>query len=130
MMRPATPVLTLCSMSLLLAGVLSAQDTTRGSGRTPASAAQEVRGFSSAERQTIISYFTSNVYTAEALPPGIVKKLARGKPLPPGIAKRALPPALVAELPARDGFEISIFGDRIVLLEASGLIVDILDGIF
>ena len=66
----------------------------------------------------------------EALPPGIVKKLARGKPLPPGIAKRSLPQDLVVELPERDGFEITIFGDRVVLLEASGLVVDILTGIF
>jgi hypothetical protein len=78
----------------------------------------------------ITAYFTTHTYTAEALPPGIVRKLARGKPLPPGIAKRSLPRDLVATLPTRDGFEITIFGDRIVLLEASGLVVDILQEIF
>ena len=37
---------------------------------------------------------------------------------------------LQAQLPTRVGVEVSIFGDRIVLLEASGLVVDILEGIF
>ena len=33
-------------------------------------------------------------------------------------------------VPARVGFEISIFGNRIVLLGASGEVVDILEGVF
>ena len=48
----------------------------------------------------------------------------------PGIAKRALPAALVADLPRRSGVQITIFGDRIVLLEASGLVVDVLENVF
>jgi hypothetical protein len=50
--------------------------------------------------------------------------------LPPGIAKKQIPADLKARLPSRVGVEVTIFGDRIVLLEASGVVVDILDGIF
>jgi len=90
-------------------------------------------GFTSAEQHIIEVYFQSNPTSVQPLPPGIVKRLQRGKPLPPGIAKRQLPAALVSEMPPRDDgveLEVTIFGDRIVLLEASGLIVDVLEGIF
>ncbi|UCF21657.1 MAG: hypothetical protein JSU87_09210 [Gemmatimonadota bacterium] len=82
------------------------------------------------ERQIIVEFFAEHSFKAQALPPGIAKNLARGKPLPPGIAKKQIPAGLQARLPARAGFEISIFGNRIVLLEASGLVVDILEGVF
>ena len=90
-------------------------------------------GFSAAERETIRSYFATHRHDARPLPPGIAKNLERGKRLPPGIAKRQLPPALVEELPPREGeakVEITIFGDRIVLLEASGIVIDILEDVF
>lgn len=101
----------------------------------PAAAAQNQRnqaasGFTSAERDAIAAYFRAHSYEARSLPPGIARNLERGKALPPGIAKRQLPASLQEQLPVREGFEITIFGDRIVLLEASGLVVDILEGIF
>ena len=86
--------------------------------------------FTAAERDIIVKYYAAHPYRARALPPGIAKNLARGKPLPPGIAKRALPAALVTQLPRRTGLEVTIFGDRIVLLEASGVVVDVLEGVF
>ncbi len=91
--------------------------------------AQQPAGFSTLERQIIVEFFRDYSYKATSLPPGIAKNLARGKPLPPGIAKQHIPAELKARLPVRAGVEISIFGDRIVLLEASGLVVDILAGI-
>jgi len=127
-MRLTTVVLGVLLLVLSVAATASAQDKEREDRKK--STVAVTAGFSSGERQLITAYFTTHSYAPEALPPGIAKKLARGKPLPPGIAKRSLPQALVAELPAREGFEISIFGDRIVLLEASGLVVDILAGIF
>lgn len=127
-MRPATLVLSVLLLVLTLPATASAQDTGRDERNKPTAAVTS--GFSFSERQIITSYFVTHSYTPQELPPGIVKKLARGKPLPPGIAKRSLPPDLVAELPVREGFEITIFGDRLVLLEASGLVVDILAGIF
>jgi hypothetical protein len=65
------------------------------------------------------------------LPPGIAQNLARGKPLLPVIATRRLPEELAAQLPARAGVEIEVtdFGDCIVPLEASGLVVDSIEGI-
>ena len=90
---------------------------------------QQSVGFSITERQIIVEFFATHRQAAEALPPGIAKNLARGKRLPPGIAKRPIPSGLQAQLPARVGVEVSIFGDRIVLLQASGVVVDILEGI-
>ena len=87
-------------------------------------------GFSAAERGVLAEYFAEHRYEAKPLPPGIAKNLARGKPLPPGIAKQRLPADLQGRLQTRVGAEITIFGDRIVLLEASGLVVDILEGVF
>jgi len=86
-------------------------------------------GFSITERQIIVEFFAAHRQEAEALPPGVAKNLARGKRLPPGIAKRPIPSGLQAQLPTRVGVEVSIFGDRIVLIEASGVVVDILEGI-
>jgi hypothetical protein len=114
---------------LILTSDLQAQ---RGRGRNKET---EVRvhqsvGFSVAERQIVVEFFATHLQEVEALPPGIARNLARGKRLPPGIAKKQIPSALQAQLPTRVGVEVSIFGDRIVLLEASGLVVDILEGIF
>ncbi len=75
-------------------------------------------------------YYADHRYEAKPLPPGIAKKLARGKPLPPGLAKRALAPELVTQLPPRSGFEISIVGDRVVLLDTQGLVVDVMVDVF
>jgi hypothetical protein len=123
-------MLTVLLLALPLTAAASAQGNGRSKDGNSTIAVQATVGFSSGERQAISAYFTTHTYAPEALPPGIVKKLARGKPLPPGIAKRSLPRDLVVELPVRAGSEISIFGDRVVLLEASGLVVDILEGIF
>ena len=92
-------------------------------------------GFTDVERETIAAYFSKHSIEVEPLPPGIAKRLERGKALPPGIAKRQLPASLLEELPPRDeeggvSLEVTIFGDRVVLLDASGLIVDVLEGIF
>lgn len=67
-----------------------------------------------------------------ALPPGIARNLQRGKPLPPGIAKRFLPDGLAAVLPPPpDGYGRFIVGDDLVLIElSSGLITDIADILF
>ena len=67
----------------------------------------------------------------QGLPPGVAKNLARGKPLPPGIAKRYLPPDLLGRLPARPGYEWVAVGSDIALIAiATGVIVDILSAAF
>ncbi len=63
------------------------------------------------------------------LPPGLAK---RHGTLPPGLAKRDLPPGLASRLPpARPGLGRFIVGNDVVLIEtATGLIFDILEGVF
>jgi Ni/Co efflux regulator RcnB len=67
----------------------------------------------------------------QALPPGIRKNLARGKPLPPGIAKKMLPTPYLSRLPVYPGYEWGMVGSDLVLIQAaSGLIADVLAGAF
>lgn len=62
------------------------------------------------------------------LPPGIAKNLARGKPVPPGIAKQHLPEELQRALPAtRAGYERIIVDGKVLLVEvATQVIHDVL----
>jgi hypothetical protein len=65
-----------------------------------------------------------------ALPPGIQKNLARGKPLPPGIAKK-LDGRLIGRLPHYDGYEWQQAGTDLILVAlATGLIYEVLNGAF
>ena len=121
----------LLGLALAFASFASSADAQQSDKRRPQDKpAQTPQRFSEAERDIIAAYFTQHAQEAKPLPRGIAKNLARGKPLPPGIASQRLPEKLVAELPSRAGAEITIFGNRIVLLEASGLVVDIIEGIF
>ncbi len=65
---------------------------------------------------------------AKGLPPGITKNLARGKPLPLGIAKKNLPDGLRQLLPAPPhGYERIIVDGKVLLVEiATHVIHDIL----
>lgn len=66
-----------------------------------------------------------------ALPPGIRRNLARGKPLPPGIAKRTLPTPYLSRLPALDGYDWTMAGRDLVLVQAAtGIIADVLADVF
>ncbi len=127
MVRWATLALAVALVSLFVAP-RAAEAQGRGKGKraqAPVSA-----GFTAAERDLVVRYYADHPYAAKPLPPGIAKKLARGKPLPPGLAKRALPAELATQLPPRTGLEVSIVGDRVVLLDAQGLVVDLLVHVF
>jgi hypothetical protein len=64
---------------------------------------------------------------AEALPPGIRKRLARGKELPPGIAKQVVPTGLRSRIELPAGFEIVEVGLDILLVEiATDIVHDVL----
>lgn len=66
-----------------------------------------------------------------ALPPGIRKNLARGKPLPPGIAKRGVPGPVLAQLPQYPGYEWQVAGSDLVLIAiATAVVTEILSGVF
>jgi hypothetical protein len=83
-----------------------------------------------AERAIIGDYLDSHrgqFAGAQALPPGIARKVARGGALPPGIAKKTLPGGLLAQLPARPGQEWRVVGTDLLIVEiATGVIVDVL----
>ena len=129
MMRAATVSVLAIVAALTLSPRLQAQEKSKKE-KVARVQTQQPAGFSTSERGIIVEFFHEHPYQPEALPPGIAKNLARGEPLPPGIAKKHIPAKLQARLPARAGVEITIFGERIVLLEASGLVIDILEGIF
>lgn len=66
-----------------------------------------------------------------ALPPGIRKNLARGKPLPPGIAKRGVPGPVLAQLPQYPGYEWQVAGSDLVLIAiATAVVAEVLSGVF
>ncbi|UUY06734.1 RcnB family protein [Pseudomonas sp. J452] len=66
---------------------------------------------------------------AQALPPGIRKNLARGKPLPPGIAKR-FDSRLQGQLPYYAGYEWQQVGTDVVLVAiATGIIYEVLQNV-
>jgi Ni/Co efflux regulator RcnB len=61
---------------------------------------------------------------AERLPRGIAKNLTRGKPLPPGIAKRGLPADLTVRLPPPPaGYERIVVAGKILLVEIATQVV-------
>ena len=85
--------------------------------------------FTEVERRLIREYYARSAPDAAhaGLPPGIRKKVARGKPLPPGIAKRNLPPDLDGRLPSRVGTARLVIGNDVVLVAvATNIVLDIL----
>jgi hypothetical protein len=80
------------------------------------------------QRESIRTYYAAHPRTdLEALPPGIRKKLSRGKPLPPGIAKKAAPSELGSMIAVPAGYQVVEVGLDVLLVEvATGIIHDIL----
>jgi len=91
--------------------------------------------FSDEEIRTIRAYYESHVVDSgirrgngksksRGLPPGIAKNLARGKPLPPGIAQQELPADLRRQLPLPPrGYERIVVAGKILLVEIATQIV-------
>ena len=87
--------------------------------------------FVDSDRGVFRDYYRTHREGVKPLPPGIAKNLARGKPLPPGIAKTRVPDVVLVKLPWRPpGYNFFLVGDRIVLVDAKGLVADILLSIF
>ena len=134
MIRPAA---LLGIVGLLVATSVPASAQGKGKGAKPetkatsgGSAPGVVVVFRDSDQATFRDYFVKHRVSATALPPGIAKNVARGKPLPPGIAKRAVPKDLLV-LGPKVGPDITftIAGDVVVAMK-SGVVVDILRGIF
>lgn len=72
-------------------------------------------------------YAAGSVGNVDGLPPGIRRNLTRGKPLPPGIARKSAPTDLQASLRIADGYEIVEVGLDVFLVEvATNIIHDVL----
>ncbi len=84
--------------------------------------------FSVGDRDQIQAYYSSNPNPGvEALPPGIRKNLARGKAMPPGIAKRFPPEGLRSSLSVPARYDVVEVGWDVFLVEvATGIIHDVL----
>ncbi len=121
--------------TMLIAGLLACACAS-GSQSTPASS--EIRGtlgvevvFTDDEIRLIRAYYSSSSDKPakrgrgkKSLPPGIERNLARGKRLPPGIAKRSLPESLVKNLPpVHPGHERIVIAGKIILVEVATQIV-------
>lgn len=72
-------------------------------------------------------YSQHPVGNVEALPPGIRMRLARGKPLPPGISKKVAPAGLHSRIRLPDGYQVLEVGLDVLLVEvATGIVHDVL----
>lgn len=96
----------------------------RGGGQRPSLGAEE--------RATVQGWLQPNPgFSAQPPPPGMRNRLAQGRPLPPGIARRALPPDLLLRLPRHPGHDDALPGATLVLIESStGLVAAILADAF
>ena len=77
---------------------------------------------SEAARRELKAYYERSAGKPVALPPGIAKNLERGKALPPGIQRSKVPDDLAARLPKRQGEEWAMVGDRLVSVDKSGIV--------
>jgi Ni/Co efflux regulator RcnB len=78
-------------------------------------------------QNTIRTYYADKPKKARGLPPGQARKYARGKRLPPGIAKQALPPDLERRLTVPPGHQYVVVDSDVLLIAVStGIVVDIL----
>lgn len=132
-MRTNRRILATCLVlgaSLLLAtpGSGFAQGRDRGPDRGPSAVLTSAISLSPDIRVLIKDFYSSREPVgAEALPPGIRKRLARGKPLPPGIAKRFLPGDLRSRIEIPRGYEVIEVGLDVLLVEvATNIVHDVL----
>ena len=78
----------------------------------------------------IQEYYDSHRVEAEALPPGIRRRVAQGKPLPPGIARKMAPEELHSMVSLPDGYRLMEVGLDVVLVEvATNVVHDVLMGV-
>ena len=126
--------ITVLFLSALLATTALARENDRGGPKVRG--AREARttevvvragGVNVTVQQTIREYYADKPKKARALPPGAARNYARGKRLPPGIAKQTLPPDLERRLRAPSGHQYVVVDSDVLLIAVStGIVVDIL----
>ncbi|HSM05916.1 MAG TPA: anti-virulence regulator CigR family protein [Longimicrobiales bacterium] len=117
--------------ALLLGTARDLDAQGRSDRRSGGDAVVEISGgitFSLGERERIVAWYSDHASpSVETLPPGIRKNLARGKPIPPGLARRMLPNGLESRLPVYEGYQRVQVGVDVLLVEiATGIIHDVL----
>jgi len=119
------------ALVVLLTGAQAAEAQGRGRGGAepvPAPSFSAELTISLGDREAIRQFYAERPSQGvEGLPPGIRRNLERGRPLPPGIAKRSPPTELRSRLSVREGFEIVEVGLDVFLIEvATNVIHDVL----
>lgn len=138
-MRSGTRVLGMTAaliLTLAIPATVHAQGRGNGNGRrggpsaepAPSSGPSVSVSLSVGDQTVIREYYASHPREGvESLPPGIRRNLARGKPLPPGIAKRMPPEDLRSRVRVPEQYEIVEVGVDVFLVEvATGIIHDAL----
>lgn len=122
--RPWTAVL----VAALLPVVLPDAATAQGRGTPQGGATGPSVELSVEVVSQVRDFYTQRGTTGvRALPPGIRRRLERGKPLPPGIAKQVAPAALLGRVAIPRGFELVEVGVDVLLVEiATNVIHDVL----
>lgn len=119
------------ALTVLSAADAAAQGNSKKSGKPVATVERHGTVVQITDREArIFREYYAGKPKPKPLPPGIAKNLARGKPLPPGIAKTRLPGDLSRRLPARTGYEWVIANDVVTLIDAAGIVRDILYKVF
>ena len=77
-------------------------------------------------RRELKTYYEKGAAKPADLPPGIAKNLERGKALPPGIQRSKVPDDLAAKLPKRQGEEWAMVGNRLVSVDKSGIVQQVI----
>ena len=120
--RGALALAAVTLLTMAAPGTVEAQSRgNRGGDGAPVELSVEIR-------TQVREFYAQRTPThATALPPGIRRRLERGKPLPPGIAKQVAPEALLARVSLPRGFELVEVGLDVLLVEvATNVIHDVL----
>lgn len=123
----------LCLGLVMISVPLAAQHPQKGKGpkgKVVVVHAQTHR-FRDNDRVAIRNYYSTHHIVVSPLRPEVARLVVVGRPLPPGIAKRALSrDVIVLVPPPAPRYSYAIVGNRVVLLDDRGFVADILDGIF
>lgn len=117
------------ALALLMLGSTTVDASAQGRGNREREAESSVGvTLSIGVKSQILEFYAGRSQPSlEALPPGIRRRLERGKALPPGIAKRPAPLELQGRIELADGFELVEVGLDVFLVEvATNIIHDVL----
>ena len=116
------------ALALTTLGVTVQDAEAQGRGNRARPSATPQASLSEEVQSLIREFYASRPATGvEALPPGIRRNLQRGKPLPPGIAKRTVPGELRARVQVGEGYDLVEVGLDVFLVDvATDVVHDVL----